>query len=156
MAGASRSRLLQLPRGADQLLCTARLPAPRHRYLAAHAAASQPKGSDHLGTDDEAGERLAPETNHPSSMAERSLCRQPPEVGAVCGKVARTVLCGGRSVMSVPTATNFAPQPKFGGDRRFGSHAADPGNMSRGSFAPQSGRKLPMLVHFLTFRSLGQ
>jgi hypothetical protein len=25
-------------------------------------------------------------------------------VGAVCGKAARTVLCGGRSVMSVPTA----------------------------------------------------
>ncbi len=28
-----------------------------------------------------------------------------PEVGAVCGKAARTVLCGGRSVMSVPTAS---------------------------------------------------
>src|SRR5882757_195435 len=27
-----------------------------------------------------------------------------PEVGAVCGKAARTVLCGGRSEMSVPTA----------------------------------------------------
>ena len=57
-----------------------------------------------MGTDDKAGERLATETDHPSSMAERSLCRQPPEVGAVCGKVARTVLCGGRSVMDVPTA----------------------------------------------------
>src|SRR5215207_9199881 len=28
-----------------------------------------------------------------------------PEVGAVCGKAARTVLYGGRSAMSVPTAT---------------------------------------------------
>src|SRR5215210_7332306 len=28
-----------------------------------------------------------------------------PEVGAVCGKAACTDLCGGRSVMSVPTAT---------------------------------------------------
>ena len=28
------------------------------------------------------------------------------EVGAVCGKAARTDLCGGRSVMNVPTATN--------------------------------------------------
>src|SRR5882672_4554342 len=27
-----------------------------------------------------------------------------PEVGAVCGKAARTVLCGGRSAMGVPTA----------------------------------------------------
>ena len=28
-----------------------------------------------------------------------------PEVGAVCGKAARTDLCGGRSVMGVPTAS---------------------------------------------------
>src|SRR5216684_916073 len=28
-----------------------------------------------------------------------------PKVGAVCGKAARTDLCGGRSAMSVPTAT---------------------------------------------------
>ena len=27
--------------------------------------------------------------------AARSLCRHAPEVGAVCGKAARTVLCGG-------------------------------------------------------------
>src|SRR6516164_948384 len=108
MAGAGRSRLLQLPRCADQRRYTGRVPAPRHRYLAAHAAAARPKGSDHVGTDDKAGERLAPETDHSSSLAERSLCRHPPEVGAVCGKVARTVLCGGRSVMSVPTATRCA------------------------------------------------
>src|SRR5215216_2786027 len=33
-----------------------------------------------------------------------------PEVGAVCGKAARTVLCGGRSAMSVPTATEACPR----------------------------------------------
>ena len=37
-----------------------------------------------------------------------TLCRQTPEVGAVCGKAARTVLCGGRSAMSVPTASGTA------------------------------------------------
>src|SRR5437870_2117788 len=58
-----------------------------------------------MGTDDAAGGRLAPETDHPPSLAERSVRRQTPEVGAVCGKAARTVLCGGRSAMSVPTAT---------------------------------------------------
>jgi hypothetical protein len=41
-----------------------------------------------------------------------------PEVGAVCGKAARTVLCGGRSVMSVPTASGlphfwFGSKPEF-------------------------------------------
>src|SRR5260370_21457473 len=41
---------------------------------------------------------------HPSSLAKRALCRQTPKVGAVCGKAARTDLCGGRAVMDVPTA----------------------------------------------------
>src|ERR1700716_2286990 len=34
----------------------------------------------------------------------RQVRRHSLEVGAVCGKAARTVLCGGRSAMSVPTA----------------------------------------------------
>jgi hypothetical protein len=34
----------------------------------------------------------------------REASRQASEVGAVCGKAARTVLCGGRPVMGVPTA----------------------------------------------------
>jgi hypothetical protein len=34
----------------------------------------------------------------------RQTCRQLPKVGAVCGNAARTVLCGGRPVMGVPTA----------------------------------------------------
>src|SRR5258708_2913903 len=41
----------------------------------------------------------------------RQSRRHSPKVGAVCGKAARTVLCGGRSVMSVPTATAYAPCP---------------------------------------------
>ena len=41
---------------------------------------------------------------HP--LAERSLRRYTPEVGAVCGKAARTDLCG---VTRVPTATQ--PEP---------------------------------------------
>ena|SRR4030081_271883 len=34
----------------------------------------------------------------------RQVRRHSLEVGAVCGKAARTVLCGGRSAMGVPTA----------------------------------------------------
>jgi hypothetical protein len=37
--------------------------------------------------------------------ASSSTSRHTSEVGAVCGNAARTVLCGGRSVMIVPTAT---------------------------------------------------
>ena len=51
--------------------------------------------TDHLGTDDEAGGRLAPKTDHPPPLAERPLCRHPPEVGAVCGKAARKICAGG-------------------------------------------------------------
>ena len=35
----------------------------------------------------------------------QAVCRPIPKVGAVCGKAASTDLCGGRSVMGVPTAT---------------------------------------------------
>ena len=34
----------------------------------------------------------------------RQICRHTPKVGAVCGKAARTDLCGGREVTRVPTA----------------------------------------------------
>src|SRR5262249_20805177 len=98
MAVARRSWLLQLSRSADQRPCTGRVPAPCRRPLAAHAAASQPQGLHHVGTDDAAGGGLAPETDHPSSLAELSLRRHTPKVGAVCGKAARTVLCGGRAM----------------------------------------------------------
>src|SRR6266568_420429 len=38
----------------------------------------------------------------------RQVRRHSPEVGAVCGKAARTDLCGGRSAMGVPTAIAYA------------------------------------------------
>ena len=45
-----------------------------------------------------------PPTAHPSSVAKHALRRQTPEVGAGCPNWARPDLCGGRSVMGVPTA----------------------------------------------------
>src|SRR5271170_2913167 len=51
-----------------------------------------------------AGRRLAPQTSYPSSLAEPAICRQTSKVGAVCGKAARTDLCGGRVAIRVPTA----------------------------------------------------
>src|SRR3977135_3682250 len=46
-------------------------------------------------------------TYHPP-LAPTEIQRQIPSVGAVCGKVARTALCGGREVTCVPTATAHA------------------------------------------------
>ena len=48
---------------------------------------------------------MAPATAHPPPLARTAICRHSPEVGAVCGKAARTDLCGGRGAISVPTAT---------------------------------------------------
>ena len=45
-----------------------------------------------------------PQSPNPSSLAACALCRQTPKVGAECLNWARSDLCGGRSVMSVPTA----------------------------------------------------
>jgi hypothetical protein len=44
-----------------------------------------------------------------------------PEVGAVCGKAARTDLCGGREVTRVPTAKNTATQEDWIADGGNGS-----------------------------------
>ena len=51
----------------------------------------------------------APERIRPAAR----LRRPSPEVGAVCGNPARTVLCGGRSAMSVPTAIFVPPDLEF-------------------------------------------
>src|ERR1700730_8337496 len=66
---------------------------------------------------DAVGGRLASETDHPPSLAERALRRHTPEVGAVCGKAARPDLGGGREVTRVPTATRIGA-PSFAASAR--------------------------------------
>src|SRR5215469_11181754 len=63
--------------------------------------------------------------------ARTAICRHSPEVGAVCGKAARTDLCGGRGAISVPTATfrcgtelqTPEPQLFLSGPFRSGDHS---------------------------------
>src|SRR5438045_8383818 len=38
-----------------------------------------------------------------------AICRHTPEVGAVCGKAARTVLCGGRAMKRTSLPLRYAP-----------------------------------------------
>ena len=104
MAKAGCHRLFQLPRRADKQRGVGRLPPLRHRPLAALATAAQPEGPDDMGADEEVGRRLASKTPHPSSLAERSLRRQAPEVRAGCPNGARPDLCGGTPAMVFPTA----------------------------------------------------
>ena len=110
--------LLQLSCRADQQSGASRIPLLRHRTLAAIAPATQSERRHDLAADYAVGQRLAPETAHPASMAKYTLRRHAPKVGAVCGKAARTVLCGGRSAMSVPTAI-VARAPRDDVERLF-------------------------------------
>src|SRR5580658_1392394 len=65
------------------------------------------------GTKGNAGQHSTYRAQYRASLSQvqeriRHVRRQSPEVGAVCGKAARTDLCGGRSAMGVPTATQFS------------------------------------------------
>jgi len=64
-----------------------------------------------MGRYGSAGGPLAAQAPHIPPLAAPTLSRQTPKVGAVCGNSARTVLCGGRSVMGVPTAIKSLPTP---------------------------------------------
>jgi hypothetical protein len=59
------------------------------------------------GPSTETGNRVTGVGAHTASSKD-TLRRHSPKVGAVCGKAARTVLCGGRSAMSVPCTLRVA------------------------------------------------
>ena len=99
------SELLQLSRGADRRSCTQRVPRQGGGALEALAPAAQPAGLHRLGAYEEARLRLAAETTyHCIHGRVNASTVKTPEVGAECPNWARSVLCGGRSAMSVPTA----------------------------------------------------
>jgi hypothetical protein len=93
-----RSGAMQRPRGCR---CGNTL---RQRYDEVGLPCSSTMGSLDVRADEPAGCRLPAQTADPTPMAEHPFCRHTPEVGAVCLNWACTVLCGGRSAMSVPTA----------------------------------------------------
>ena len=72
--------------------------------MGTHASAAEPERPHHVGPDRPTGRGVAPQAPYPTPLAKRSLRRQTPEVGAVCGQAARTDLCGGTGVTRFPTA----------------------------------------------------
>src|SRR5215467_10207794 len=95
MAEASHHRLLQLPRSPNKLECAGSLSSRDHRTLAPDTQPTQSKRLSHLGSNGEAGGRLAPKAANPSSLAQPAFCRQAPEVRAVCIKVHVRIRAGG-------------------------------------------------------------
>ena len=104
--GAVVRGFYRLPRRAHQHARSVGVPPPCRRSLATRLAPAQPEGPDDMGEDGQAGRSLAAQAPDIPSVAISTLPRQTPKVGAVCGNAARTVLCGGRAVMRVPTAIN--------------------------------------------------
>ena len=111
MAGSCRQRLLQLPRGADQLSCTCAVPRRDHSPLETGAQSPKPEGGCRLDSDDGDSRRIPPTAGYPPSLARAATRRPSPEVRAVCGKAARPDLCGGCEVTRIPTATQRRPSP---------------------------------------------
>jgi hypothetical protein len=105
----NRRRIFRLPRRADQQPGAERVPIPRCHPLAPAAMPAQPKSKAGMDADGETGRRVPPQAASPSSLAQCALRRQTPEVGAECPNWARSDLCGGRSAMSVPTASKARP-----------------------------------------------
>jgi RNA-directed DNA polymerase len=101
-----RRGMLRLPRRSHKLARPLSVPTSCCRPLATCLALAQPKGPHNMAAGGQAGRSLAPQAPNYPSLAVSTLPRQTPKVGAVCGNSARTVLCGGRSAMSVPTAIN--------------------------------------------------
>src|SRR5712691_8833218 len=124
MAGTGRQGLLQLSRRADQQSGAWYVPLLGHQTLATIAQAAQSERWNDLGEDHPVSQRLVPQTAHSSSMAGNTLRRHSPKVGAVCGKAACTVLCGGRSAMSVPTAIAEPVIGRAEGETRWRSMTA--------------------------------
>src|ERR1700675_705147 len=91
MAEASHHRLLQLPRSPNQLGCAGSLSSRDHRTLAPDTQPTQSKRRSHLGSNGEAGGRLAPKAANPSSLAQPAFRRQAPEVREAMGRAAKVV-----------------------------------------------------------------
>src|ERR1700720_202776 len=101
MAEASHHRLLQLSRSPNQLGCAGSLSSRDHRTLAPDTQPTQSKRRSHLGSNGEAGGRLAPKAANPPSVAQPAFRRQAPEVRAVCIKVHVRIRAGGAGELAL-------------------------------------------------------
>ena len=88
--------------------------------MAAHASASESEGPYEVVRHDEVSLTVAPPTAHPASVAQSTLRLQIPKLEAVCGKAARTALCGGRIAICVPTAILISFQVPPHAERKTG------------------------------------
>src|ERR1700688_831327 len=120
MAEASHHRLLQLPRSPNQLGCAGSLSSRDHRTLAPDTQPTQSKRRSHLGSNGEAGGRLAPKAANPSYLAQPAFRRQAPEVRAVCIKVHVRIGAGGAGYLALLPRQRWRDLTQAIGKRVFG------------------------------------
>ena len=106
MARRHDERPFRLLRGADQYTSAVGIPLSHQHYLVPKSAATQPAASADVGTDGPTYQAIPTVTARAAPVAKPSVQRETLEVGAECVSSARSDLCGGRSVMGVPTAIN--------------------------------------------------
>ena len=100
--------ILQLPRGAGQPAGAALVSTGGRAALAARAAAAQPAELSALGGFPAVVAAVCALAQCASWLSYGAICGHLSEIGAVCGKAARTDLCGGRRATVVPTATRVS------------------------------------------------
>lgn len=104
MARPSGSRVLPVPRCADQRPPAVGIPLLCGAAVVANAETSQSTRWLQFEATRPSGDRLAATGSYPSPLAGGTLCRQSSKVGARCPNWARRDLCGGCPVMDIPTA----------------------------------------------------
>jgi hypothetical protein len=82
VARQGRAGVFCLPRDPEQRPVPLRVPTRCHRRVAAGTPAPQSTRSHDLGGDAPAGQSMAAGAAHPASLAQCSICRQTPKVGA--------------------------------------------------------------------------
>ena len=95
VAEAGRQRLLQLPRRADQQSGAGRVPSLGHRTLAAVATAAQPERRHDLEAEHATGQRLAPQTAYPPSLAQLSGSPSHTRGGSRMREIGPVRICAG-------------------------------------------------------------
>ncbi len=122
VAGDGGARLLRLRRRARERAPPVGVPPPCHRPLETRPTPAQPEGQDDMDNDGPAG---GPNPGYLTPGPECASASNP-KVGAVCGNSARTVLCGWRAAMRVPTAIHFVFPGASSGQIASRHHSAIP------------------------------
>ena len=100
------TRLVSVLCGPGQLHTAAAVPQCDPSHVAAQLTATQPtRPPADLGKVLQALQTLATDAEDRAPVSQREVCMSTSKVRTVCGSSARTGLCGGRSAMTVPTAT---------------------------------------------------